>query len=407
MKADPIINAVLSVTKAWAKQRKAEERQASRALRRREALVGRCGRTTIKEAAEDEMATAYAKASGDGFGPAHARQIMYAGRDAIQDATGETLDDKYFTQSLLPAYLRDHPEETAEWDVVFDARGHIHEPHTDVIVPLGTLDVRAYLAGPDRDDNEDFACPLFPTHGPRNRFSAILFIEKEGFWPLFKRLKLAERFDIAIMSTKGMSVVASRLLVDHLCGEHDIPLLVLHDFDKSGFSILGSLRRSNDRYRFRNRIKVVDLGLRLADVEAMGLPSESVTVRDSLQFRHNLRRNGATENEIKFLARGQRVELNAMTAPQLIEWIEGKLKKHGIKKLVPDAEVLEEAYRRALKHYHVQHRLREIEDQEQVLANAAKLPCALAKKVKAALKANPALPWDVAVSAIAEEHSHV
>jgi hypothetical protein len=407
MKADPIINAVLSVTKAWAKQRKAEERQASRALRRRETLVGRSGRTTIKDAAEEEMASAYAKASGDGFGPAHARQIMYAGRDAIQDATGETLDDKYFTQTLLPAYLRDYPDETADWDVVFDARGHIHEPHTDLIVPLGTLDVRAYLDGPNRDDDEEFPCPLFPTHGPRNRFNAILFIEKEGFWPLFKRLKLAERYDIAIMSTKGMSVVASRQLVDHLCGEHDIPLLVLHDFDKSGFSILGSLRRSNDRYRFRNRIKVVDLGLRLTDVQAMGLPSEYVSVSDSLKFRNNLLRNGATQAEIEFLAGRRRVELNSMTAPQLIKWIEGKLKKHGIKKLVPDDEVLEEAYRRALKHYHVQHRLCEIEDQEQALANAAKLPNSFAKKVKAALKANPALPWDVVVAAIAEEHSHV
>ena len=45
--------------------------------------------------------------------------------------------------------------------------------------------------------------------------------------PLFKEVKLAERYDIAIMSTKGMSVTASRELVDQLCAEGDIPLLVL------------------------------------------------------------------------------------------------------------------------------------------------------------------------------------
>ena len=50
----------------------------------------------------------------------------------------------------------------------------------------------------------------YPTLGPEHRFSAILFIEKEGFMPLFEAVNLKERFDIAIMSTKGMSVIASR-----------------------------------------------------------------------------------------------------------------------------------------------------------------------------------------------------
>ena len=33
----------------------------------------------------------------------------------------------------------------------------------------------------------------------------MLFIEKEGFLPLFEAVHLAERYDLAIMSTKGMS----------------------------------------------------------------------------------------------------------------------------------------------------------------------------------------------------------
>ena len=54
----------------------------------------------------------------------------------------------------------------------------------------------------------------FPTSGPRNRFGAILFIEKEGFKPLLDAARIAERFDIAIMSTKGMSVTAARQLIE-------------------------------------------------------------------------------------------------------------------------------------------------------------------------------------------------
>jgi DNA topoisomerase VI subunit A len=72
-------------------------------------------------------------------------------------------------------------------------------------------------------------------HGPDGLFGAVLFVEKEGFMPLFEATRLADRYDIAIMSTKGLSVTAARRLVDQMCGRYKIPLLVLHDFDKSGF----------------------------------------------------------------------------------------------------------------------------------------------------------------------------
>ena len=62
----------------------------------------------------------------------------------------------------------------------------------------------------------------------------MLFIEKEGFLPLFEAVHLAERYDLAIMSTKGMSSTAARTLIDNLC-RHQVPLLVLHDFDKADF----------------------------------------------------------------------------------------------------------------------------------------------------------------------------
>ena len=77
---------------------------------------------------------------------------------------------------------------------------------------------------------------------------------------------------------------------------------VLHDFDKSGFSILGTLRRDTRRYAFRNRIEVVDLGLRLEDVEDSGLETEDVVHRSDPAA--NLRENGATAEEIAFLRAG-------------------------------------------------------------------------------------------------------
>ncbi len=70
---------------------------------------------------------AYEAVSDDGKLPAHARQLMYNVRRRIQEETEEQLKDSYFTQNLLPTFVRENPE-AETWDVVFDARGHFHEP---------------------------------------------------------------------------------------------------------------------------------------------------------------------------------------------------------------------------------------------------------------------------------------
>ena len=54
----------------------------------------------------------------------------------------------------------------------------------------------------------------YPAAWPHNRYRYVLFVEKEGFDPLLKAAGIAERFDVAIMSTKGMSTTAARLLLD-------------------------------------------------------------------------------------------------------------------------------------------------------------------------------------------------
>ena len=100
-------------------------------------------------------------------------------------------------------------------------------------------------------------------------------------------------------------------------------MLLLHDFAKSGFSIAGTLQRDTRRYEFQNRIATIDLGLRLQDVIAMRLDFEHQlhAKGDKATLIANLRENGATYQEIKFMLRDfdrlrstRRVELNAMTS---------------------------------------------------------------------------------------------
>ena len=68
---------------------------------------------TTKDAAWAVMEEAYLKTSKGGTLPANARQIMYAARTRILEMTGKpALDDKYFTQRLLPDFVNEHPELT-------------------------------------------------------------------------------------------------------------------------------------------------------------------------------------------------------------------------------------------------------------------------------------------------------
>jgi hypothetical protein len=417
MDAKNIIDAVQKVTGKWAKQRKSEERDAGRALSRRASLV-RSYRVTIKDAAWRVMEEAYLHASSGGRYPAHARQIMYAARPKILRVIEQNgLDDQYFTQTLLPDYMTEHPTKTARWNVVFDARGHFEEPHTGRVVPLGTLEVREYLrdlaATPGELERERIDCQ-FPTAGPRGRFGAVLFIEKEGFMPLLRAARLAERYDVAIMSTKGLSVTASRLLVDRMCGAHRVPLLVLHDFDKAGFSIFGTLKRDTRRYEFSNKVETIDLGLRLQDVRDWNLQDEATFYRGRKNPAHNLRANFASDEEVGFLVgrgtptgyHGRRVELNAFASGDFIAWIEGKLKRHGVRKVTPDGQLLETAFRRAHAAVRINRRLEEIMEEALEEAVEVSVPEGLAGKIRARLEASPELSWDTALEAIvAEEQS--
>jgi hypothetical protein len=356
---------------------------------------------SIKQAAWAAMKQAYAQASDDGSLPANARQIMYAARPKILALTGaDKLGDAYFTQTLLPDYIANNPEQCNDWDVVFDARGHFVEPHTGRSIPIGTLAVRQYLGDRSRPGPAATltADALYPTSGPQNRFRNILFVEKEGFDPLLQEARIAERYDLAVMSTKGMSVVAARMLLDRLAPLID-QVFVLHYFDIAGFSISGTLGGDGRRYVYENAVNMVDLGLRLSDVQTMGLEAEPVTIKDFESRVGTLRAHGATDEEIGFL-KGERVELNAMTSRQMVDFIETKLAEHGVAKVVPDACTIEAHARRLIERRLASEALAEIRDQIARQAAATALPKGIEVQLRRYLTRHPSLAWDDALAQI-------
>ena len=141
-------------------------------------------------------------------------------------------------ETLLPDYIEEHG---VDWNVVYDARGHFEEPHTNRRIGCGTIEVGNYLHALKSPEviAAEFADASVDIIGPSGNISGVLFCEKEGFTPLFKAVNLANRYDLMIVSTKGVSVTAARRLIDDIGGDNNLPLFVLHDFDVAGFMIFG------------------------------------------------------------------------------------------------------------------------------------------------------------------------
>jgi hypothetical protein len=122
----------------------------------------------------------------------------------------------------------------------------------------------------------------------------------------------------------------------------------------------------------------------------------------------------------RILWNATRVELNAMTSPQIISWLERKLLENGVEKLVPEIDILGPIWQEG-------HRIRAYEafkatDGEQVRALEARLeeakaqleknfvtnyknprtPKTLQNQVKEYLRVNPWVAWDTAIAQIAE-----
>jgi DNA topoisomerase VI subunit B len=405
--------------KSYIANLRADERQAASVERFRKEMERdrrQEKKKIVKEAAWELMEEIYRYVSDNGSLPAHARQMMYRARKLIQEATGIAepwKESSYFTQSLLPDFMAAHPDKTKNWDVVYDARGHVREPHTDKQVGLGTLEVREYVTSWTSDfDDSPGSVTLkteVQTKGPANRYRFILFLEKEGFNPLLERAQIAEKYDLGIMSTKGMSVTAARQLAE-ACAKAGVTILVLHDFDVSGFSILHTLSHDTRRHKFKVRPQVFDLGLRLSDATAMGLEAEDMVFPTRLKKnpRERLELCGATVEECRFLVsadappyEGKRVELNAMASRQFIDFLEQKLARHGVAKVIPNKEVLAKAYRLAYRKAAAQEAIDAV--MKTVATQEVDIPENLARKVAKSLRSDATQSWDDVVATIARE----
>jgi hypothetical protein len=391
------VRAALSrIAKPWLRRRDAESRGKKPP---RQLDEPKPDRITIKDAVQQLLPECYNFATSGGTYPTTPRQIYYVVRPKVLKLAGQTeLGYGYFAADLLPRFLQGNADITRGWRIHYKARGTLREPHTGYRVPLGTAEVAAYRRGWTNGVDlgaTSYDMPMWApyTCGPHNRYGALIIVEKDGIAELLIEAGVGERFDVAIVGNEGQSVEAELRLADHL----GLPVFVLHDFDRTGLTICQNLRTGTWRHKYENEFDVIEIGLRLDQVD--GLESEPITEENLKSVGDDrLRECGATDEEIKFL-RQRRIELNALITEQLVALVEGELAVHGIGKVIPEAVDLAAAWRAAKAHAEIAEAVAEANKRAERW-RAEPAPDDLVDRVRDLLEHHPEMSWDAALRRI-------
>jgi hypothetical protein len=299
---------------------------AAAAMRKAQRATPKEQRVSQKDVVLDNLDGAIAAASGDGQYRFNERQIFYQLRQTVLEETGQELLIGNFKR-IITDYENEHGEIPGMYR---EPRGSIYHPHRGDDIELGTLTV------------EDYERPIWT-------YNKLIYIEKEGFTEALKADGWPERHDCALMSSKGFTTRAARDLVDKLA-EHDEPVTIfcVTDADAYGTMIYQTFQEET-KARGARKIAIEKLGLEPWEAVDLGLEVETVPEGDK-------RRPGADyvlEHEdgdrwAEWL-QTHRVELNAMTTPEFIAWLDDKMQACGVDKLIPPHHVIRRRVRHAAR----------------------------------------------------------
>jgi len=270
---------------------------------------------TQKDVVLDHLQAVIDNVSGGGEYRFNYRQLLYALRPIVRNELGSELKLPNFTDIIT-----DYEAERGEIEGAYrEPRGSIYHPHRAETITLGTLMVEEY-------------------ERPAWCFNKVVYIEKEGFSEALKEQRWAERHDCMLMSSKGFSSRAARDLVDQLA-EHDEPVTIfcVHDADAAGTTIYQTFQEAT-KARGARKIKIVNLGLEPWEAIDMGLEVEIVPIGKKRKPVAEYVRERDDDGEWDEWLQTHYVELNAMTTPRFIEWLDGKMADYA--KLIPPADVL-------------------------------------------------------------------
>lgn len=331
-----------------------------------------------REAIAAALPQAIRKASGSGKYRYSLRQLYYAVRPIV----GTDLDYGYFSSVVTDI----ESEQGADLPGIYrDARGQLYEPHTGRVIALGTLAVETY-------------------ERPKLRFNKVLYVEKGGLVQLLIDSKWPERHDCALVTSQGFASKACKDVLDLLGDtQEEIEFFCIHDADGPGTLIYEALQEAS-RARPARRVKIINLGLEPAEGRDMDLEVEQFERK-----RGKVPVASYVSSGDRIWLQERRIELNAMTSPQFLSWLDAKFDEHVTvaDKVIPRAEELaqhaEDLARAELRRRATDALLREhaahIETQVAAALNAARIEVT-SDQVGSALARKPEDGWRDAVASL-------
>jgi hypothetical protein len=326
------------------------------------------------------------KASGNGVYRFNQRQLFYVLRPFVIESLGAEPSWENFVK-IITDYEDQHGDIPGMYR---DPRGTVYHPHIGQDIALGTLAVEQYRR-------------------PDWTFNKVLYIEKEGFFEALKAARWPERHDCALVTSKGFSTRAVRDLLDLLAdSEEPVTVFCIHDADASGSLIYQTLQQET-KARPRRRIQIINLGLEPWEAIAMGLEIEAFKRRERYAPIADYVRERPDGVHWEEWLQTNRVELNMMTTPQFLAWLDAKMAEHDSVKVVPPDTVLAATAHGLLE----EHLRRIITDRILKAANVAEqvaeavrgvtLPCGedLAMSVSDRLNEHPDAHWRDCVNQVA------
>jgi hypothetical protein len=360
------------------------EKAAKRAANAHRAAKGRHQRRNKKQIILGALDGAIQTISGSGRHRYSLRQLFYAIRPLLIREFGE--EPKYGTFSKVIKGYEDRTGRDLP-GIYRDSRGVLYHPHTQEEIPLGTLTVEKYQR-------------------PTWTFNKILYSEKEGFFPILKDVLWPERHDCALLTSKGY---ATRAVCDvlNLMGEvrEPITFFCMHDADGPGTMIYESMQAAVNNRPGAGNVRIVNLGLEPGEALKLKLSAEKVE-------RKKGKKGGdkavpvASYVSARWRAwlQSQRVELNAMTTPQFLAWLDRKIAPYHAGKLVPPEHVLVDRLRESVRKEMRQRIVEDVLRQADVDGRVARACAALepgvehrlvgiVQEVSEALRADPSKHW--------------
>jgi hypothetical protein len=242
------------------------------------------------------------------------RQTFYQLRPIVMEETGRELKLSNFNK-ILADYIAEHGDEPMSFRY---PRGTFRTPHINQSFPLGTIEVEQYAR-------------------PPWVYNKVLFVEKESYFAALEADGWPERNDCALLSSKGQATCALKDLID-LIGDTDeeVQVFALHDADATGTLIFQALQEET-RTRPGRNIKIVNLGLE--PWEAVELAEQGIVEIENVTYEKRQPVADYIDEEWAEWLQSHRVELNALTTRQFIDFLDGKLADYQ-GKLIPPANVL-------------------------------------------------------------------